>query len=429
MPGATLICSVALLPASAALAQDAALPAPQPVLPYDLSVASMGVSERYRPEYEPDGVSVGEGVLHPSLEVGSGYSDNVFSTRTEKTGDGFAWLRPGVEFRLGDEERFARVLGEARVRRYFGQTHANETGLTFDADASLPLAEGLLLQGGALARRAYERPGSGSFPAEALSPIEFDEVASYVRMIRSGSRVRVLAALDAARFDFKDARPALGGAAIDQNDRDRTSYRGTARVEWSASGGVSAFVEGSYSQLDYHRERRLDGTDNVDGARWQGKAGVLLTGGKLRGGLGAGYSRRTYDSAAYDDFSGFVLDASVQYFATGLTTFSLAARRSIEEGGGIEAGSFVYDEGEFRINHELLRNLILGAGVSYAKADYRRTDREDEIVTGRINLRYLQSRNIEVTAELGLTDRNSAGTVPGPRFDAVHGLIGVNFRL
>src|SRR5690606_23588009 len=58
MPGATLICSVALLPASAALAQDAALPAPQPVLPYDLSVASMGVSERYRPEYEPDGVSV-----------------------------------------------------------------------------------------------------------------------------------------------------------------------------------------------------------------------------------------------------------------------------------------------------------------------------------------------------------------------------------
>src|SRR5690606_23680921 len=165
-------------------------------------------------------------------------------------------------------------------------------------------------------------------------------------------------------------------------------YRGTARVEWSASGGVSAFVEGSYSQLDYHRERRLDGTDNVDGARWQGKAGVLLTGGKLRGGLGAGYSRRTYDSAAYDDFSGFVLDASVQYFATGLTTFSLAARRSIEEGGGIEAGSFLYNEGEFRINHELLRNLILGAGVSYAKADYRLTDREDEVVTGRINLRY-----------------------------------------
>ena len=91
---------------------------------------------------------------------------------------------------------------------------------------------------------------------------------------------------------------------------------------------------------------------------------------------------------------------------------------------GGASGRFVTAFG-LRVDHELLRNLILGARINYANQDYEGISREDDVFGGGLNALYMMNRNFQLRAGYSYRERDS--DAPGEDFS--ENLLSLGLRL
>jgi len=403
----------------AAQAQTSPLASPQPLLPYVFSADRVSVNQRARPEYQSEGLNIGSLRVLPSVSAGVSYTDNVYGSENENASDGFVLVQPTLRLFQGGETADSNALSvnlTGQVRRYFEEKAANESAVAGTGEGTLALGGGTTLTGGVGVRRTYERWDSGSVPAAALAPIRYDQLTSFVRLRTGGSRIRGTVAADMSRQSYGDAEVSATGDRFDQSYRDRTVLRGTGRIEYSLSGAASGYVEGSYSDINYDRNFLIGTIPNRDGQEASILAGGIIDAGKLRGGIGAGYTRRMFDSAVFRDFGSFAVNADLTYFASGLTTYTLSAYRRVEESGAIDTTALLSTGVSLDVDHELYRNVILSARGAVEKSSFRGLDRDDTVFAINGRARYLVNRRLEVNAEALYIKRTSSGTVIGPEF-------------
>jgi len=392
---------------------------PIPVLPSDYPSERVSVSERYRPEFQASGIPLGTLTVLPQVGVGGNYTSNVFGTATGAQNDFWLGVDPSLTItkRGGNEDTASfQAKVDAALRRFADQKAANETGLGGEVSATLPMGNGNYLAGGASARRNYERQDSGSFPSGALAPIRYAEYIGYLRFRAGGSRIRATVAADVDKTQFNNAR-LTAGTSFDQGFRDRTVLRGTGRVEASVTGATSGFVEGRYSNINYTRSFITPGVANRDGDQYEGLAGLRVDAGKLRGTVAAGYTRRVFDSPLYRDFGGFALTGQMVYYASGLTTVTLNGFRNIAESGDPNISAQFTTGVNARVDHELLRYIILSGTAGYNSNSYQGINRTDKLAIVRGSVRYLANRHSEINAEAGYTKRTSSGAAFGPEYN------------
>lgn len=404
-------------------AQSTPLQTPDPVLPFTYATERVGVTERNRPDYQTGGVALGGLTAFPSIATSVGYLDNVYgarrgSTVTNPVSDGFVTLSPTLDISGGRSESgtFGLNLG-ADFRRYFKEDDAKETNLHAKTQASLSLGSSTVISGGAGFERGYERQDSSTLPIDSIAPLRFDQVTSYLRMRTGGSRIRLTTGIDVTNLKYGDAKFADSTVRFDQSYRDRTTLRGSARVETSFTGAVSGFVEGRLTNFDYIQDFQAPGLPNRDGKQYDVQAGAMVDSGKLRGSIGAGYTRRTYDSPTFESFGGFALNGEVIYYASGLTTYTLNAYRIIAESGTLASAAQFGTGASLRVDHELLRYLILNGRVAFEHNKYQNVDRTDDLLAVSGGARYLMNRHFEFGLQADYVHRTSDGVIVGPRFN------------
>lgn len=409
------------LASGAAHAQSTPLQSPEPVLPFTFSTERTSVTERYRPDYQTGGVQLGGLTAFPSIATGVGYLDNIYGSRrgtASPIDDGFVTLSPSLDITGGRSESGTVSLRlNADLRRYFKEDPANETNLRASTQGSLPLGASTVVSGGAGFNRGYERQDSSTLPIDSIAPLRFDEVTSFVRLRTGGSRIRLTTGIDVSNLKYGDAKVAATGQRFDQSYRDRTTLRGSARVETSFTGAVSGFVEGRLTSFDYTQDFQIPGLPNRDGQQYDILVGGMIDSGKLRGSMGAGYTRRTYDSAVFDSFGGFALNGELVYYASGLTTYTLNAYRVIAESGTTATAAQFGTGASLRVDHELLRYLILNGRVAFEHNKYQNIDRADDLLAVSGGARYLMNRNFEFGLQADYVHRSSDGALFGPRFN------------
>ncbi|MEJ8630460.1 outer membrane beta-barrel protein [Sphingomonas sp. I4] len=91
----------------------------------------------------------------------------------------------------------------------------------------------------------------------------------------------------------------------------------------------------------------------------------------LRGSIGIGYINRTYDAARYRTVAGLSFNGKVEYFPSQLTTVTLSGRREVDDASLIGTSGFFATNAALRIDHELLRNLLVNLGADLEFDDYR----------------------------------------------------------
>lgn len=390
---------------------------PLPVLPSDYPTELTGVADRYRPDYESQGVPLGGLTVRPTLGVGGNYNSNVFGAKTDKLDDFYLGVDPSLMIEGGDQGGpQIQARANAALRRYADQKRANETAFGGDLNAQAPFGGIGSLSAGASAHRYYERQESGSFPSGSLAPIRYFDIATFLRVRTGGSRIRATAAIDLDKTKFSDAL-ASSGTRFDQGFRDRTVIRGSGRVEASFTSAASGFVEARYSDVNYRRDIISITEDNRDGKQAEFLGGVRIDSGKLRGTIAGGYTRRVFDSPQHKDFGGFALNGEMVYFASGLTTFTLTGYRNIVESGDPNISAQFTTGATAKVDHELLRYVILSGRVGYDRNTYQGLNRKDEVASVRGSVRYLVSRRIEVNAEAGYTKRTSSASAFAPEFN------------
>ncbi len=146
----------------------------------------------------------------------------------------------------------------------------------------------------------------------------------------------------------------------------------------------------------------------------------------MRGQIAVGQFDRDYDNGISE--SGTAVDANLEWYITRLTTITVNARRNTEDTiGATTAFPYIQTVYGARIDHELLRNLILTAGAQIGKRDYDIINRTDDFVHAEAGADYLISRRWALRARY-MHDEVDSDAVTRD-YDVNRFTVGVSFRL
>ena len=321
----------------------------------------------------------------------------------------------------------------ARYLDYAGTSNAAELTYSFGADGRFSLAAPVLANVGASFAQRIERRDSSSFPDGTVGPVRYREASAYARGNYDFGIAQVVGSADFTRFDFSNAsaldEDQIKVGTLDQKFRDHQVARVAGRVAYNVFPRVAAFGQASYASFKYDDERIPTGLRNRDGNELQLTGGVTFDIALLRGEIGVGYVRHSYNASEYRRLQGFALDARIVYFMTPLVTVTVEGARSVEETALIGSSGFFSTRYMVRADYELLRNLILNAGINYRDNEFKGVDRRDRILRVSGGARFLANRRMHFDADFFVIDRNVSGAVGVSDFTEFRAMTGVTFRI
>ena len=385
------------------------------------------VRERERPELDPLGIHAGSFFIFPSVTLSESYNDNIFADPNNEESDLITTVSPGLTVRSDWGRHALRLSAGVDAGFYADNDDENFVDYNLGGVGILDITRATSLRGEAGYQHLHEERDSAD-DADGIEPTEYDRVDLGVALRHAIGRFSGQIGAEYQDLDF-DNVPAGGGVTNINDDRYRDRVRGTVRIGYEVSPSYEFFVDGFVDRVEY--DQNIVGLNyNRDSDGYGASAGVSLDlGGVTFGDVYFGYRERDYDEPSLGDTDGFALGGELTWNVTGLTTVIASASGEIQEttvtDGLVEAsGRFVTAFG-LRVDHELLRNLILGARINYANQDYEGISREDDVFGGGLNALYMMNRNFQLRAGYSYRERDS--DAPGEDFS--ENLLSLGLRL
>ena len=393
-----------------------------------VDAAARNVSERPRPAYDPAGVRTGAFLLFPSVEFGVAGDDNIYRSASGEETDVIRALRPRlfgrsqwrnheIEFDAGLDASFNRDATEENVTNWFVSA-AGQLDITRDAGVRVVLG----------ARELHEERGDPNSPRTVERPVSRQLLSARVEAFRRVNRLTL--GVEGRYLDvaYDDAVNSVTGRRIVQNDRDRGEGQVSARIGWELTPGYEAFVGAARYLRRYDRlqgedryDRDSEGTQVVAGTR-------LDLGMVLSGELFAGYRKQTYeDDDRLPTAEGLTYGGTLTWNVTPLTTVHGTVRRTVDESTLRQASGYLSTAFQIGVDHELRRNLLVGATVDVTANEYEGIAREDDIVTGRIEATWLVRRKLH--ANFGYRFQSRDSTVERDDYDKNYVYLNVRVQL
>ena len=366
---------------------------------------NQSVFGRPHPDYDPLGLRAGSFLIFPRAEIGEAYNDNIFAVKNNEDSDFITLLRPEIRAESDWGRHALNVQGGTLVGRYADHTDENFVDGFLGADGRIDIVQQTFIRTGAEWQRLHEDRGSPD-NVQGDEPTEYDLWSANVGVARN--RGIVSASLD-GRFDrWNWYNVNAPGGHIDENTRDRNQYLLIGQTGYEYLPNTSAFVRLT------GRWRRYDELDNgVDRDSW-GFAGVVGTQlnftGKTSGEVFVGYQKTDYKDSSLDDFSSPAGGLDLLWNVTGLTSIRAFATGAIEETTQQDASAYIAYRFGGSVEHELLRNVLVGGAVTLGRDDYEGISRYDDVYIFGLTARYLINRNFYAGAEYDFRKRNSNGS-------------------
>ena len=377
---------------------------------------SVAVRDRPHPEYEAFGLRLGAFTAYPKLDVGTEYNDNIYAVASGEVSDTILRLKPEISIASGWSRNAISAYARGAFSRYSDYDSEDTDDYGFGASGRLDVTRAANLLAGADFAHLAEPRTSSSAPASTVSPIEYDMASAYLAGSQTRGRVRFSARGDVRSFTYEDGR-TIGGAVVEQGDRDRTISSVTGRTDVALSPATALFVQATGNSRDYdvastplNPARDSSGYEVLAGANFE-------VGALARGEVAAGYIQQEFDSPAFGDVSGLGARASIEYFPTQLTTLTTTVSRTVEDAAIVGAGGYLSSSIGLQVDHELLRNVILGGQLTYAEDDYEGIDRTDERLEASLRATYLVNRRLGVSLAASSFKQTSSGANEGVDFN------------
>lgn len=411
------------------------LPAPPP--PVTVAVEPT-IKVRPRPKieekpYDPVGVGIGSLRLFPYVETSGGYDDNPnrlapqFNPRPSKVfraEGGFTlqsqWGRHSLvaDMRGGYSEYFDYPLA-SRPDAVGSLTGRYE----LTRDTSLDLKGSLSLD--------TIRPGapalfSGVQTVQVVNrPIVFG-VSAAPGVTHRFNRLEVSLRGTLERVMYDNTRYSNG----DVLDLARTSYDGYGgggRVSYEVSPDLKPFVDGTYSWRVHDQPTDFNGF-------YRDSNGFLLRGGAafnvtelVKGEVSGGYAERHYADWRLPPLRGPVIDASLIYTPSALTTLTLRGSTTLNETTLANASGVLTQSVSLQLSHDLLRNLNVSLLASYYNNNYQGADVVERGGSIGVKLDYKITRSISLRGSYMHELLDSS--FPNADYTANVYLVGLRFQL
>ncbi|HEV7371884.1 outer membrane beta-barrel protein [Arenibaculum sp.] len=358
------------------------------------------VLDRPRPELDPLGVRAGGFLVFPQVEAGVTYESNVFARPSNEDGDFIFVVQPEIVARSDFSRHAITAEVGAEVGRYADFSTENYEDYRAALSGRYDVGVGGAATAGIAYAREHEGRGDPDLPFAAAEPVEYSSLRGDVGYSQRFNRVTAGVGFAAERLEFDDVA-ATGGGTIAQDTRDRWQYDTSLRLGYEIQPSFEAFVRGTYSIVDYQNQvidRNSKGYEIVVGSDFD------LT-GLVTGTVYAGYLTREFDNAAFEDVSGPAFGLDVYWAVTQLTTVRAYGSRSVQE--TTAAGARERTRIGLGADHELLRNLIFSADLTYQNDDFSGATQEDDLYRAEVDATYILNRNLYTRAGYAYETRDS----------------------
>lgn len=362
------------------------------------------VAERPRPDLDPLGARMGGFLLFPSLGVSMQYNDNIFAEESNTVDDFITVISPQLLMRSDWNRHMLEFSGGADIARYIDNSREDYEHYNVGARGRVDVLRDTHLRAGVNYQALTEERGSPD-DARGINPTEYSVLTPSIGAFHRFNRVSLDVDGRLARLDYENTRTSTG--IIDNQGRDRKRYEAAFRAGYEIIPQYEAFLRVTLNRIRYDEavdrlgfDRDSDGYEIVAGTR------IDLT-GILFGDVFAGYRSQNYDDPRLRTVSGLSFGGELTWNVTGLTTVKASLSRTVEETTLSGASGFLSTTVGGSIDHELLRNLLVGARLSYTLNDYEGIAREDAEYRAGVYGRYLMHRNLYLSLQYDYRERDS----------------------
>ncbi|WP_158914603.1 outer membrane beta-barrel protein [Caulobacter sp. S45] len=398
---------LALCAAKTAHAQD------QDIFRRDRNIA---VTDRPQPEYDPLGLQVGSFLVFPKLTSTITDDDNIFATANGNSAAGIV----DEQLQVTAQSNWSRnlVLLKAKIDRqqYLSFSEESTTSYELQGFGRLDLDHASKVSGNLDYQQDVEPRSDETAPTSARTPVQYSVIAGDLNGYRDFSRFR--ATLDGSfdHYDYTNST-TFTGATLEENQRNVLELKLRGQADYALSPNTSVYVALTGNDRDYDIKPPVAPYD-------PGSSGYELLGGAsfdltrlVRGKIEVGYLDQHFVDRVTPDMSGPTVHGNLQYFPTELTTVSLKLSRDVDNSGLILTPAYLANSATLKVDHELLRNVILTASGSMEYDTFGSLDRLDRRIGATAGVVYKMNRSVNFDLTYTLLKLITTGAARGTDFN------------
>jgi hypothetical protein len=404
---------IALSP-SVALAQSYyQVPAPRPSAAKitigkgeDEVLRGQTVLARSRPAYDPIGVHVGGFMFYPSLSAQESYDSNVFATRSSQKSDFITSLAPALDLMSNWDRDALNFHLDSRNLIYADHDTENINDYTFSSNGRWDFSRDTQFFGGLGYKVRHEARSSPNNIFGSKSPTEYADYGGSIGGQRNFGRLSFRLDGTYDKFDFRNDE-TNSGVPLNEERRNYDQKAVTLHTGYELGPLREVYLLTGYNWRSYDFSADISGFDrNSTGFVTAVGARYDLT-GILFADVFVGYRQQDYADSRLRPAEGPTGGAKLTWNVTRLTTITGSVDREVRETDISNASSYFATVGQLRVDHELLRNLILGGHASYEQDGFNGISRDDNIFGGGFDARYLINQYFWVSGGYDYRNRDS----------------------
>lgn len=371
------------------------------------------VTERSQEEFDPRPVRASGFDIMASAGVSGEYNDNILATSTNEISDTIIRATPRIEARSTWSVHELAAGAELTHREYVDNGDESSTDYNLFVNGRIDVTRDFFFRLGAdtghITEQRYAAGSSGAGEAA-----EYDASSVFAQALYRSDRIQIEGTIGASEDKFDQ---------LVQQIRDNSTTYVNARVSYAISPDIAVFVQGRQTELDYD-------TGDRDGTRTTIDAGVNFElAAPIRGEIAVGNFTDDRDSPAYGDVEGLNVAGNIKWFPTDLTTVTFVANRGVVDPGLATSATSVNTTFGIRVDHELLRNLLLFGNLRQETNEFEgiAIDREDDALALAVGGAYKLNPNMHLEFELTTRSQDSSGLNAGPELDVNTISAGIRF--
>ncbi|WP_020186932.1 outer membrane beta-barrel protein [Methylopila sp. 73B] len=346
--------------------------------------------------YSPTGVRAGAFILRPTLESTAGYDTNPNEVKSGGKGSAYGRLRGDLDAVSDWSRHQLEVRLSGQIRKF---TNAPEIGLEPQASATvdgrIDVTDDTQIVTQLRASITTSSPGD----PETENDVDGDEIQkSYGATLGVAKRFnRFSLQLDGLvdRYLYDDSK-LLDGSELDNSDRIYNAYEVRLRGAYELSPRLQPFAEIAVDTRDYDK-REDDAGKTLGSSGYALRAGAKFEATRLiTGELALGYGRQTPKENSLDPVEGLLIDGSIAWVPTALTTVRLNARSALQETNLTGASGVLTRSVGVAVEHALRRNVLLTARATVERLNYKGIGRVDDALTLALEGEYRLNRSLSL---------------------------------
>jgi hypothetical protein len=361
----------------------------------------MAVLSAGGPDYRDEGVRLGDFIVRPAISETAGFDQNPLGLPNGKSS-----LKVDSSASIDAQSDWTRhafgISASVDDVRYTNLPVANQSTVTAFAGGRIDLdRDSIDLSVGHV--QADLGP-TDVFTQGLVAPVPYS--SNDLRGAYSWHFNRLTLVQSIGYDTFRFGHAGSGATSVDDSGLDKNQINGGASAEYWFYPGLSAVAAVQETSAEFiHRGPQQPNPNYMDtlilaGVNYDPKAffkyDILI-----------GYQRRSFASSSFATLSVPVIEASVAYTPTRLTTLTLVGIRHLSDASYNVADNETYSEGRFRIDHALRRNILLDARFDVTHGDGNATDFARTQITFGCGARWLISPHVQVALDYNFNHGDS----------------------